>query len=44
MKFFLRKRYKKYCNKECNLNTRKMNIERNKYMDKYITILYMLSS
>lgn len=27
MKFFLRKRYKKHCNKECNLDTQNMNIE-----------------
>lgn len=36
---------KEHCNiKKCNLNTQKMNIERNKYMDKYISILHMLSS
>lgn len=43
MKFFLRKR-NIATSKKCNLNTQKMNIERNKYMDKYISILHMLSS
>lgn len=36
MKFFLNKR-NIATNKKCNLNTQKMNIERNKYMDKYIS-------